>query len=85
MQFLDFVQDTCPCFPDESTVNLETWNKVEYGLRVRYMGEGLECMPIFIFDLWSMTKYCLDLLPYIKKDFTSRYLSRDVGLTPYNQ
>jgi hypothetical protein len=36
MQFLDFVQDTCLWFPEEGTVNLETWNKVGDGLRVRY-------------------------------------------------
>jgi hypothetical protein len=24
MQFLDFVQDTCPWFPEEGSVNLET-------------------------------------------------------------
>jgi hypothetical protein len=33
MQFLDFVQDTCPSFPEEGTVNLETWNKVGDRLR----------------------------------------------------
>jgi hypothetical protein len=27
MQVLDFVQDTCPWFPEEGTVNLQTWNK----------------------------------------------------------
>jgi hypothetical protein len=24
--FLNFVQDTCPWFPEEGIVNLETWN-----------------------------------------------------------
>jgi hypothetical protein len=33
MQFLDFVQDTCPWFPEKGTVNLETWNKVGDRLR----------------------------------------------------
>jgi hypothetical protein len=28
MQFLDYVQDTCPWFPEEGTVNLDTWQKV---------------------------------------------------------
>jgi hypothetical protein len=27
-QFLDFVGDTCPWFPREGTVKLETWQKV---------------------------------------------------------
>jgi hypothetical protein len=35
MQFLDFVQDTCLWFPEESMVNLEIWNKVGDGLRAR--------------------------------------------------
>jgi hypothetical protein len=48
MQVLDFVQDTCPWFPGEGTVNLETWNKVGDGLRACYVAEGLACMPIFL-------------------------------------
>jgi hypothetical protein len=32
-QFLDFVLDTCPWFPREGTVNLETWRKVGERLR----------------------------------------------------
>jgi hypothetical protein len=27
-QFLDYVQDTCPWFPEEGTVNLNSWQKV---------------------------------------------------------
>jgi hypothetical protein len=27
-QFLDYVQDACPWFPEEGTVNLDTWQKV---------------------------------------------------------
>jgi hypothetical protein len=51
MQFLDFVQDTCLWFPEEGTVNLETWNKVGDGLRARHTAEGPECIPIFTFGL----------------------------------
>jgi hypothetical protein len=51
MQFLDFVQDTCPWFSEEGTVNLKTWNKVGDGLRACYMAEELECMSIFTFGL----------------------------------
>jgi hypothetical protein len=40
MQFLDFVQDTCPWFSGEGTVNLETWNKIGNGQRVQYTAEG---------------------------------------------
>jgi hypothetical protein len=69
MQFLDFVQDICLWFPEEGTVNLETWKKVGDGLRVRYMAEEPECMPIFTFGLWSMITDCLGPTPSHNKIF----------------
>jgi hypothetical protein len=84
IQFLDFVQDTCQCFPEEGTVNLETWNKVEDWLRVQYVDERLDSMPIFTFGLWFMIKDCFRPTPS-HKDFRLRYSRWDVGFTPYNQ
>jgi hypothetical protein len=72
MQILDFVQYTCLWFPKEGTINLETWNKVGDKLRVQYMPEGPECMPIFSFGLWSMIKGCLGSTP-THKDFPPQY------------
>jgi hypothetical protein len=40
IQFLDYVQDTCPWFPEKSTVNLDTWQKVGEKLRSHYTVEG---------------------------------------------
>jgi hypothetical protein len=85
MQFLDFVQDTCPWFPEEGTVNLETWNKVGDGLRVQCTAEGLECMSIFSFGLWSMIKDCLGPTPSHKERFSSSVFKLGCGLSPHNQ
>jgi hypothetical protein len=53
MQFLDFVQDTCPWFPEEGNENLETWNKIGDGLRARYMAEGHACpFLLLVCGLW---------------------------------
>jgi hypothetical protein len=71
MQLLDFVQDTCLCFPEEGTVNLETLNKLGDRLIARYMAEGLECMPIFTFGLWSMIRDCLIPTTSHKQRFSS--------------
>jgi hypothetical protein len=48
MRFLDFVHDPFPWFPEEGTVNLETWNKVGDGLRVRYTAEGQNVCPFLL-------------------------------------
>jgi hypothetical protein len=85
MQFFDFVQDTCPWFPEEGTVNLETWNKVGHGLRMCYTAEGPECMPIFTFSLWYMIRDVWIPLSHMNKDFPPQYLSWDVGYTLCNQ
>jgi hypothetical protein len=53
VQFLDYVQDTCPWFPEEGTVNLDTWQKVGERLQDRYMAKGPDGRPVFTFGLWS--------------------------------
>jgi hypothetical protein len=58
-------------FPEEGTVNLKTWNKVGKRLRAQYMDEGLECMPIFTFNLWSMIRDCLVPIASHKQRFSS--------------
>jgi hypothetical protein len=82
MQFLDFVQDTCPWFPEEGIVNLETWNKVGDRLRVLYMTERLEDMSIFTFGLCSMIKDCLGPSPSPKERFSSSVFEPRCGTHP---
>jgi hypothetical protein len=59
-QFLDYVQDTCPWFPEEGTVNLDTWQKVGERLQDCYTVKGPDGMPVFTFGLWSQIRDCLD-------------------------
>jgi hypothetical protein len=66
VQFLDFVQDTCPWFPEEGAVNLETWQKVGEKLKSCYMAEGPDCKSIFTFGTWSQIRNCLDPAPIHK-------------------
>jgi hypothetical protein len=62
-QFLDFVRDTCPWFPREGTVNLETWRKVGERLRNCYMAEGAKDKPVFTLGRWSQIRDSLDPTP----------------------
>jgi hypothetical protein len=68
IQFLDYVQDTCCWFPEEGTVNRDTWQKVEERLQGYYTADG---MPIFTFSLWSQIRDCLDSTPIHKLKFSS--------------
>ena len=44
-RFLIFVQEQCPWFLEEGTVNLETWNKVGDQLQLFYTLHGPEKVP----------------------------------------
>jgi hypothetical protein len=81
-QSLDFVQGTCPWFPEEGTVNLETWNKVGDRLRMQYTAEGPECMSIFTFSLLSMIRDCLEPTPSHKERFSSLVVELGYGTHP---
>lgn len=59
-KFLGFVQETCPWFPEEGTINLQTWHKVGKALRDRYTGEGPQQLPVYTFTFWNLIKECLD-------------------------
>ena len=54
------VQETCPWFPDEGTVNITTRTKVGEKLRDWHTAEGLSKMPIFTFTLWALIRDALD-------------------------
>ena len=60
-QFLHFVQQTCPWFPDEGTVNETTWAQVGEKLRDRYTAEGPAKMTVFTFTLWALIRDVLDV------------------------
>jgi hypothetical protein len=46
------------------------------------MAEGLECMPIFTFGLWSMIKDCLGPTPSHKDRFSSLVFKQGCGTHP---
>ena len=59
-KFLIFVQEQCPWFPEEDTINLEIWTKVGDQLHLCYTLHGPEKVPIDAFDLWNMIRNVLD-------------------------
>jgi hypothetical protein len=74
IQFLDYVQDTFPWFPEEGTVNLDTWQNVGERLGGHCTADGLDDMPVFTFGLWSQIKDCLDPTLIHKVKFPSSML-----------
>ena len=59
-KFLIFVQEQCPWFLEEGTVNLETWSKVGDQLHLFYTLHGPEKFPVDAFALWNMIRDVLD-------------------------
>lgn len=58
-RFLHFVQVKCPWFPEEGTVNLQTWTKVGEKLKTYYSLHCPENMPVDTFALWNMIRDAL--------------------------
>ena len=65
-EFLHFVEEVCPWFPKEGSVNIETWEKVGERLRDYYNVHGPCKMPVDTFSLWNMIKDSID--PRHEKD-----------------
>lgn len=59
-RFLDFVEEVCPWFPEEGTVNLETWAKVGERLQDYYSVHGPKKVPVDTFSLWNLIRDCID-------------------------
>ena len=59
-KFLIFVQEQCPWFPEEGTVNLETWTKVGNQLHLFYTLHGPENVLEDAFALRNMIRDVLD-------------------------
>lgn len=58
-QFLTFVQQTCPRFPKEGTVNEHAWARAGQKTRETYTAEGRTHVPVFAFRLWTLTREAL--------------------------
>ena len=58
--FFSFVQDHCPWFLQQGTVNLGIWGKVGKQLRAYCVQHSLEKIPTYTFPLWNMTRDALD-------------------------
>nr|ADI50271.1 gag protein [Enzootic nasal tumour virus of goats] len=60
INFLSFIEEVCPWFPREGTVNLETWKKVGEQIRTHYTLHGPERVPVETFSFWTLIRDCLD-------------------------
>ena len=67
-QFFQFVQEQCPWFPEQGTVNIETWQKVGQTLQVYYNHFGPEKVPVDTFTLWNLIRESLAPLPEGQKN-----------------
>ncbi|XP_069448820.2 endogenous retrovirus group K member 8 Gag polyprotein-like [Ovis canadensis] len=60
INFLSFIEEVCPWFPREGTVNLETWKKVGEQIRTHYTLHGPEKIPVETLSFWTLIRDCLD-------------------------
>ena len=58
--FFSFVQEQCPWFPEEGTVNLDTWESVGKQLKIYHAEHGSENVPTDAFSLWNIIRDTLD-------------------------
>ena len=65
--FFTFVQEQCPWFPEEGTVNLDTWEKVGKQIKTCYSQHGPKKVPTDAFSLWNITRDALDPAPDSEK------------------
>ena len=65
--FFSFVQEHCPWFPDEGSVNLDVWEKVGKQLKTYHAEHGSENVPNDAFSLWNIIKDVLDPAPDSEK------------------
>lgn len=58
-RFVDFVHQVCPWFPEQGTVNVETWKTVGEKIKDYYCAWGPEKVPVDVFPIWTLIKDCL--------------------------
>ena len=66
--FFSFVQEQCPWFPEEGTVNLDTWERVGKQLKTYLAEYGSEKLPTVAFSLWNISRDALDHAPESEKN-----------------
>lgn len=60
LRFLEFVVQVCPWFPEEGTLNLETWEKVRERLQGYYDAHGPFKVPVDTFSLRNLVRDVID-------------------------
>lgn len=60
LRFLELVEQVCPWFPEEGTLNLETWEKVRERLQGYYDAHGPSKVSIDTFSLWNSVRDVID-------------------------
>ena len=65
--FFPFLQEQCPWFPEEGTVNLDTWESVGKQLKIYHAEHGSENVPTDAFSLWNIIRDALDTAPESEK------------------
>lgn len=53
-EFLRFIQQCCPWFPEDGTVNPDTWEQVGRQIVDYYGLHGPEGVPSYVFSLWKL-------------------------------
>ena len=79
------MQEQCPWFPEEGTVNLDTWGKVGKQLTTFYTQHGLENMPTDTFSLWNMIRDALDPAHESKKVHVKEESEDEEAIPSYQQ
>lgn len=59
-EFFHFVQECSPWFPEEGTLNLETWKKLGKEMKLYYTLYGPERVPVDAFSLWNLLRDSFD-------------------------
>ena len=65
--FFSFVQEHRPWFPEEGTVNLDTWERVGKQLKTYHAEHGSEKVPNDAFSLRNIIRDALDPAPESEK------------------
>lgn len=58
--FFHFVQECAPWFPEEGSVNPETWQRLGQDMKTYYTLHGPEKVPVDAFPLWNVLKDSFD-------------------------
>lgn len=53
---MDFVEKVCPCFPEDRTVDIDTWKRVGTKLQDYYDVHGPSKVPVDTFSLWTLIR-----------------------------